>query len=569
MNIVKGVSRIKGMKRILSISRVLMRHGLGNLTDSFTKPDANASRENTDTEVSPGIPSPARIRRAFEELGPSFIKLGQLMSTRADILPPRYIDELKKLQDRVPAIPFAEIQTVIETELKQPLQEIFKEWNSEAIAAASIAQVHSARLFSGEKTVIKVVRPGIRKVIAQDIRLMYFIARKLEGVSEAARNVGAINIVSEFERTIYNELDMFIEAGNLDRFARNFKDSTEVQIPKVFWKLTSKSVLTMEYIEGVKMDQVDAIRKMGIDTGEVARVGLRAFSRQLMEFGFFHADPHPANTIVMPNGRVGIIDFGITGYLDDMMMHHVAHLLLGFAEHDYGMVMEALQDVGIIREDMKDIVMFQSDLKDACETFYGRNLNTITVRDVYNRVMELILKYHLKLPRNLLLLMKTLIQTEALGKILASDASILEVCKPYALAFLEKRYKPRHFFSSMVKDARDMGDYLKSAPKWLNDILKHMATGKQRIELHHTGFERLDTRLEKGINRLTVGIIIAASTIAGSLVLNSSQKVLEFPVALFGHQTLSITGVLGLAGYTIATVLGIWLIRSIFRSGKM
>ena len=567
MNIIKGVSRIKGMKRVFGIGRILVRHGLGNLTDGFRKPDVPA--EGPDTDAAAGIPSPERIRRTFEELGPSFIKLGQLMSTRADILPPRYIEELKKLQDRVPAIPFAEIQTVIEAELKQPLHEIFKEWNPEAIAAASIAQVHTARLFSGENVVIKVVRPGIRKVIAQDIRLMYGIARKLERVSEAAGNIGAINVVSEFERTIYNELDMFIEAGNVDRFARNFKDSTEIHVPEVFWSLTSKSVLTMEYIDGVKMDQVDAIRKMGLDTGEIARMGLRAFSRQLMEFGFFHADPHPANTIVMPDGRVGIIDFGIIGYLDDMMMHHVAHMLLGFAEHDYAMVMEALQDAGIIHEDMKDIVMFQSDLKDACETFYGRNLSTITVRDVYDRVMQLILKYHLKLPRNLLLLMKTLIQTEALGKILESDASILEVCKPYALTFLEKRYKPHKLLSGIAKDAREMGEYLKSAPKWLNEILKHTAAGKQRIELHHSGFERLDTRLEKGINRLTVGIIIAASTIAGSLVLNSSEKVLEFPVTIFGHQTLSITGVLGLLGYTIATILGIWLIRSIFRSGKM
>ena len=567
MNIIKGVSRIKGMKRVFGIGRILVRHGLGNLTDGFRKPDVPA--EGPDTDAAAGIPSPERIRRTFEELGPSFIKLGQLMSTRADILPPRYIEELKKLQDRVPAIPFAEIQTVIEAELKQPLHEIFKEWNPEAIAAASIAQVHTARLFSGENVVIKVVRPGIRKVIAQDIRLMYGIARKLERVSEAAGNIGAVNVVSEFERTIYNELDMFIEAGNVDRFARNFKDSTEIHVPEVFWSLTSKSVLTMEYIDGVKMDQVDAIRKMGLDTGEIARMGLRAFSRQLMEFGFFHADPHPANTIVMPDGRVGIIDFGIIGYLDDMMMHHVAHMLLGFAEHDYAMVMEALQDAGVIHEDMKDILMFQNDLKDACETFYGRNLSTITVRDVYDRVTQLILKHHLQLPRNLLLLMKTLIQTEALGKILESDASILEVCKPYALAFLEKRYKPRHLFTRMAKDARDMGEYLKSAPKWLNEILKHTAAGKQRIELHHSGFERLDTRLEKGINRLTVGIIIAASTIAGSLVLNSSEKVLEFPVTIFGHQTLSITGVLGLLGYTIATVLGIWLIRSIFRSGKM
>jgi ubiquinone biosynthesis protein len=571
MNMVKGFSGVMGIQRVAKISRVLIRHGLGNLTDRFSLFRTNRLKKTGDKErkYSTGLPSPERIRRVFEELGPSFIKLGQLMSTRADIFPAHYIEELRKLQDQVPAVSFSEIQQVIEEELKKPIGSIFRECNSESIAAASVSQVHAARLFTGEKVAVKVIRPGIRKIIEQDIRWMYYLAGKIEKNFQLGKIIGTTNIVKEFERTIFNELDMFIEAGNIDRFANNFLDSSEIHIPEVYWELTSKSVLVMEFIEGVKMDQVDALRAAGIDPEKIALIGLRSFSRQLMEFGFFHADPHPANTIVMANDCVGIVDFGITGYLDDDMMGHVAHLLLGFAEHDYDMVMDALGEAGILHEDMLNLQDFKTDLKNVSEPFYGRSLKTISVRDVYDQVMQLVLKYHIKLPRNLLLLFKTFIQTEALGKILQSNASLLEVSRPFAKKFLEKRYDPQKLISGMAKDFKDMGSRLKMAPKWLLDILKQTAAGKQSLELHHSGFSSMDTRLEKGINRLTIGIIIAASTIAASLILNSSQKVLEFSFNLFGHQTLTITGILGLTGYTVATILGIWLIYSIFRSGKM
>ncbi len=571
MNIFKGYSGVMGAKRVAGISRVLIRHGFGNLLDRFRGSGISGAKYAVDTgsETQTGFPSPERIRRIFEELGPSFIKLGQLMSTRADIFPDAYIEELRKLQDRVPDVSFSEIQHVLEDELKKPVGDIFREIHPESIAAASVSQVHAAWLFTGEKVAVKVIRPGIRKIIEQDIRLMYSLSARIEKNFALGKVVGATNIVKEFERTIFNELDMFIEAGNIDRFAENFKDSNEIHIPKVYWNLTSRSVLVMEFIDGIKMDQVETLRTVGIDPEEIARIGLRSFSRQLLEFGFFHADPHPANTIVMSGSCVGIVDFGIMGFLDDDLMRHVAHLLLGFAEHDYDMVMEALEDAGILRQDMAILQEFKTDLKDISEPFYGRSLKTISVRDVYDQVMQLVLKYHIKLPRNLLLLFKTLIQTEALGKILQSDASILEVSRPYAKKFLEKRYDPQNLLTGMAKDIREVGSYLKTAPRWLHDILKQTAAGKQRIELHHSGFSEMDTRLEKGMNRLTIGIVIAASTIAASLILNSSQKVLEFSVDFLGRQTLSITGILGLSGYTIATILGVWLIYSIFRSGKM
>ncbi|GBC63563.1 protein UbiB [Desulfonema ishimotonii] len=561
-----GIHRGKGVRRLGTITRVLIRHGFGDVADRiFSRSEDQLAEAGMRLAQKPAFPSPIRIRQVLEELGPSFIKLGQLMSVRADIFPAPYIEEFKKLQDSVPPVPFDAIRKVIETELGGAVEEMFTRFNPESLAVASVAQVHEATLRTGEKVAVKVIRPGIEKKIRDDIRVMYFFAERIEKAFEIGRVIGFVNLVGEFERTIFRELDMFTEAGNIEKFSANFAGSDEIYIADVFWEYVSKSVLVMEYIAGVKMDDVAAIREMGIDPKAVALIGLRSFSRQLMEFGFFHADPHPANTIVMPDGRVSLVDFGIIGYLDEEAMMQVANLFLGYAEHDYDMVMAALHDAGLIHDDI-DLRAFRTDLKDVSEPFYGRSLQTIAVRDVYDQVMQLVLKYRIRLPRNLLLLFKTFIQTEALGKILGSDASLLEVTRPYARKVLQRGYDARKILRNLGRDARTFASHAKMFPGLVHAIFRRTAEGKHRMELRHTGFEPLMKRVEKGLNRAIVGGVISASTIAASLVLNSPEKVTEVSVA--GHP-VALTTLLGLSGYTIATVLGLWLILSIFRSGKM
>jgi ubiquinone biosynthesis protein len=571
MKLFKGVYSMRGMKRLAAISGVLFKHGFGDVVERLFTGKEEKRKGYRDRELlfKSGFPSPRRIRLVLEELGPSFIKLGQLMSTRADIFPQEYIEEFKKLQDQVPPVPFEEVKRIIEGELGRPLNEIFAEFGNESLAAASVAQVHLATLFSGEKVAVKVIRPAIEKKIREDIRLMYFLAEKIEKTFELSRVVGLVNLVKEFERTIYKELDMLIEAGSIEKFAGNFKEIDEIYIPRVYWEVTTRSILVMEHIDGIKMDQVDEIRAHGIDPKEIALIGLRSFSRQLMEFGYFHADPHPGNTIVMVDGRVSLVDFGITGYLDEEMMRQIANLFLGYAEHDYDMVMEALTDAGLINDETMDLKNFRIDLKDMSEPFYGRSLQYIAVFDVYQQLMRLVLKYHIRLPRNLLLLLKTFIQTEALGKILGSDASILEVTKPYAKNLLQRGYDARKMFKNVGRDTRVLGGVLKAMPKFAHDILRQTAAGRQRLEFRHLGFEQFDKQLEKGVNRLTVGMVISASILAAALIMNSSQKVLELSVNFLGLKTISLTALFGMAGYLIATVLGVWLILSIYRSGRL
>ena len=571
MNFSPKTHRVRNIKRFAVISRIMMKHGLGGILDRiFDRDDESAGVGDEKTVFARSIyPSPGRIRRVFEELGPTFVKLGQLMSMRADIFPAEYIEEFKKLQANVPPVPFSEIQAVIEKELKHPISDLFVSIESESLAAASVAQVHVAELPSGDLVIVKVIRPGIDKKIREDIRLMYYFAEKLENAFEIGKIIGFVNLVKEFERSIFRELDMYIEAGNTERFGRNFKDASELFIPKVYWDYTSKSVLVMDLIEGIRMDRIDEIRALDIDPKEIALIGLRCFSRQLMEFGLFHADPHPGNSIVMNDGRLGIVDFGIIGYLDEKTMLEIANVFLGFAEHDYDMVIEALVDAALIDEATVNMKHFRNDLKDVSEPFYGRSLKNISVRDVYDQVMQLLLKYHIHLPRDLMLLFKTFIQVEALGKLLGSDASLLEVTRPYAKKLLKQGYDTNKLIHNIARDFRSTRGYLRVVPKLFHDVLKGISTGKHQIEINHMGFQQIDAKIEKGINRLTVGLIISASLIAGSLVLDSSEKVMEFKIDVLGIHTISITALLGLVGYSLATLLGFWLILSIFRSGKM
>jgi ubiquinone biosynthesis protein len=553
--------RLSGIRHFGTISRILIKHGLGEAADRLSGRHRG--------KVKTGLPHPERIRKALEDLGPSFIKLGQLMSTRGDIFPPEYIDEFTKLQDQVPPVPFDQIRQSIEAELRQSLDQLFESIEPVSMAAASVAQVHTAFLKDGQKVAVKVIRPGIEKRIRKDIQLMYYFADKIEKKFDFGQMLGVTNLVKEFERTIFRELDMLTEAGNIERFAHNFKDNEEIYIPKVYWQYTSKSVLVMEHIEGIKMDNVAEILRHGLDPKEVAMIGLRSFSRQLMASGIFHADPHPGNTIVMYDGRVGLVDFGIVGYLDEETMLQIAHLFLGYAEHDYDMVMEAFESVGLVNAETMNLKSFRLDLKEMSEPFYGRSLKTISAKDVYDQVMRLIFKYRIRMPRNLLLLLKTFIQTEALGKILGSDASLLEVTRPYAKKLLEQGYEAQKVFKNVGREAKNAGIYLRQMPKLSHDIFKRIANGTHRLELAHGGLEQASKKLESGMNRLTLGLVIAASLVAAALILNSTKQFLVFQFELFGSQSLSVTEILGLGGYIIATLLGLWLVFSIIRSGKL
>ncbi|MBI5206237.1 MAG: AarF/ABC1/UbiB kinase family protein [Candidatus Firestonebacteria bacterium] len=559
--------------RLRQIIKVFLKHGFGNFISKldfgdiitvFNKIEFFKTSESEKKKLS----MPERLRLAFEELGPTFVKLGQLLSTRPDYIPNEYIQEFKKLQDNVPPFHHSEIEKIIKKEYgpDAAVENVFKEFNNKPIAAASVAQVHIATLHSGEEVAVKIQRPNIEKIIRQDIRILYRIASMIEHNFEESKLFDPKGLVNEFEKTILKELDFVTEASSIEKFKVNFKNFHDIYIPAVYWDYTTSQILVIERIHGIELDEVDKMLAQGQDPKKVASIGLNCFCKQIMEDGFFHADPHPGNSMVMSDGRVALIDFGITGYLDNDLMENIANIFIGYSEHDYEKLVETFFSMGLLNEE-SDITLFKQDLKDVSEPFYGRSLNHINIKDIFDKIIQLCLKHNIKLPRDLLLLLKTFLQIESLGRKLDPETSVLETAKPYARRLLQKAQDPRIAIKNFKKDMSEFYSLMKIIPENVKKILLKLSEGKQRIELLHLGLESIDSDLVRGVNRITVGMIISASIMGSAWVISARSDIL--PIEIAGIGKISLTTLLGLCGYNIATILGVWLVISIVKSGKL
>ena len=349
-----------------------------------------------------------RLRLAFEERGPTFIKFGQLLSNRVDLIPPEVIRELTKLQDHAPAFPSDTARRIIGEELGRSPQELFLEFAAQPIAAASIAQVHQAVLPSGEKVVVKVQRPDIHKEVSADLNILEALAAGLERYVQESRAFYPADLVKFFRKSITRELDFVSEARNAERFRRNFSDFTDICIPKVHWALTTSRVLVMEDLEGVRVDDVQRLKEMGIDGREVALKGAKAFLKQVFVDRFFHADPHPGNFSVLTDGRLALVDFGMVGRLDSELLEEIANVLLAVADWDAGRAARHLLRMRVSEEDVEE-ESFKSDLAYLIEGYAGRPLKEINLGHVINETIYIAARYRIKMPPDCVLLGKAIV----------------------------------------------------------------------------------------------------------------------------------------------------------------
>jgi len=566
-------AKYRGMKRLKQIVAVFVRHGFYNFIAKINIPGISGfisklEREYSETIKKSSYFSAQRMRMAFEELGPTFIKLGQMLSLEPDIIPADFIEEFKKLQDKVPPFSFEEFKEITKSELGRKVEEIFSQLDPAPKAAASIAQVHYGVLMSGEKVAVKVMRPDIEDIIREDIRILKRLARTLEDKFEAMELLNPIAIVDEFENFITKEMDFTNEAASMERFASNFKNDTDIYyIPEVFWDYTTPSVLVMERLEGAKMDEPEKMREMGLNPVRIAETGLTGFAKQILEHGYFHADPHPGNSLALADGRVGLLDFGIMGFIDREMMRHLANIFIGYADHDYDKVIAVFVNMGILNE-RTDLKSFKYDLMDLSEPFYGRSLEHIQVKKVFDKVIALAIKYRIRLPKELILFFKTMIALEGMGKKLSPDANIIQAMKPFAIKLLGQTHDPQTMLDNLRHDLFTYSNILKTSPEMLHDVLRNLAAGKQNINMTHKihRLEEIEKNYISSYNRITVGVVAGTSLLAGSWILASDSQL--FPVFVpFIEQRIPLPTLLGLFGYVLATVLGVWLAFNIlFRS---
>ncbi len=498
-----------------------------------------------------------RLRLAFEELGPTFIKFGQLLSNRADVIPPEVVRELTKLQDHAPPFPSDVAQAIIGEELRKPAREIFKEFSAEPIAAASIAQVHQAVLPSGERVVIKVQRPGIHKQVSADLDILEAVAAGLERYVPESRAFCPSDLVKFFRKSIGRELDFISEARNAERFRHNFADVPDICIPMVHWPFTTGRVLVMEDLEGVRIDDADRLKEMGIDGKEIALKGAKIFLKQVFIDRFFHADPHPGNFSVLPDGRIALVDFGMVGRLDGDLLEELANVLLAVADWDAARAARHLLRMQVSEEEI-DEESFKSDLAYLIEGYAGRPLKEINLGQVINDTIYIAARYKIRMPPDCVLLGKAIVTMEAVGRRLDPDFDMVSVAREYARQYVLSRFKPAHIKERIEDISSDLVYLLRELPGDLQLILKKVTRGRLKLEFQHRGLDTFIGEMDKSSNRLSFGLIVAALIIGSSLMTLSDRGPHLLGLPFFG-----------MAGFLLAGLLGLWLIVGIMRSGRL
>ncbi len=549
--------RYRHLKRYRQIGEVLLRHGFGYFLQQLDLTHILPLRKRIRSlqPVQQTMPPAGRIRKVLEDLGPTFVKFGQVLSTRPDLLPTEFVKELEKLQDRVPPVAFPEIKEQVEKELGAPIAEVFEVFHSEPLAAASIGQVHYAMLADGEEVVVKVQRPRIRNTIETDLEIMYGLAGMLRDQINTS-HLDPVAVVDEFRRTIRKELDYTKEARNIERFHANFQDDPRIVIPRVKSELSTERLLTMEYVRGVKVSQVEVLEHQGHDLPALMNTLAECFMKQVFEDGFFHADPHPGNLMVLNGGRLAFVDFGMVGRVDEPTMQGLARMLVAITKRNVDEVILVLQELDALHG--KPTRELRSDVIEMIDMHYGRTLKELNFSQIFEDLLELVHRHPVSLPTNLLFLAKAMVTVEGVGSALWSDFNVMEVAEPFATQWMEKQYSVKSIGERTVSYAKDWNRLIRKLPGELETTMQLINEGELEIRFRHEGLEKLTNRLDVVSNRLTFGVII------GSIVIGSS-----FMVQLDRGPTFLQIPVFGLAGFVLAGFMGLWLLVAILKSGRI
>jgi len=498
--------------------------------------------------------APARFRAALEELGTTYIKLGQVLSTRPDLVGMEIADELSKLQDDVPPVPFTDIREVVEEELGSPLEDLFQEFEEESIASASIAQVHRARLQDGTEVAVKVQKKGIIELIKQDVAIMRYLAQQADTRISKVKYYNFPAIVDEFERTIRRELDFSQEARNIERFRTLFEKDKQVCAPEVYRDYSTSKVLIMEFIHGTKISELLESDEE-ISGQEIAVVGTECYFKQIFMHGFFHADPHPGNIFVLPGNRLCFVDFGMTGNLEREFRDDLAELFIYTAKYDVKGIINQMVYMRMIDED-SDLEHFKYTLMDLLDQYYGAEIKDVGGMITEFSMPDVVFEHQLKLPRDFILLGRVLSMAEDLGRKLDPNFNGIEVAEPMIRKLLKKRLNPLRWRNYQVRYLFETEHLLKDLPQTINRILMRAEDGRIKMEIEHKELEEFGLHLERITNRVALALIISSLIIGSSLIMQSDKGM---PMPGIGFSTIG--SIIFLVGAALAIGFTITILR--------
>jgi ubiquinone biosynthesis protein len=516
--------RLRVIGRLLQIQRVLVRHGLDEiiLATHLFRPLRFAFYLSPATwfERHRGGSRGERIRLALEELGPIFVKFGQALSTRRDLLPGDVADELEKLQDRVPPFPGVEARAIVESAYGRPVSEVFEQFDETPLAAASIAQVHVARLRTGEDVVVKVIRPGVRARIERDLEVMHVLARLARDYAGEGRRLRPVEVVREYEKTILDELDLMREAANAAQLGRNFAGNDLLHVPAVYWDYCRPQALVMERIRGVIISDLDELRRRGANIQRLAENGVTIFFTQVLRHNFFHADMHPGNIFVQLEDpqypKYCAVDFGIVGTLDARDQHYLAENFLAFFDRDYHRIAQLHVDSGWVPADTR-VDELETAVRTVCEPIFNKPLAEISFGQVLLRLFETARRFQMNVQPQLILLQKTLLQIEGLGRQLYPELDLWKTAQPILREWAADRLSGRHLAQQLRRQLPDLSEALRMLPQVLQQAVQQASDGNFRVRIEQPGLEALRAEIRASARRRDA-TIVGSVTLLGGLV---------------------------------------------------
>lgn len=554
----ESLTTARDLGRLSQLAAILARFGFGDvlrrmgLTGALEKAGKVLPLEQLEELVK--LPPPARVRRALEEMGPCFVKLGQVAATRVDLFTPEWINEFGKLQNQVPPVPFAEIRAEMTEALGEAPETAFAWLDPAPLAAASIAQVHRARLHDGREVIVKVRRPGIRAKVEADARLLLRLAALVEKEFPEYARYQPAAMAQQFRASLLRELDLAAECRNAEQIAENFADHEELVVPGVHWDLTSERMNVQDWIDGLSVTDLPALEAAGVDRHEIAHRGAQCVLKMLFEDGFFHADPHPGNVFCLPGDRIALVDYGMVGRLTARRRGQLLELLHGMVNRDAEQVIEVLLDW--THEPEVDEDRLAGDVEAFVDRYHGVPLKQLDLPRVMQDVAALLRDNRLALPQDLALMIKVFVTLEGLGRILDPDFDMAAEAAPFLRRSMLARYAPDALFQRGMRTLSEAAGLLAALPRDLRRLLRSVRGGNFRVNIEMERLRRFGEQVDHSANRLTVGVVTAAMIIGSSIVMTVS-----------GGPTLLGLPLFGLLGFLGAGVGAAWLVYSIWRSG--